>query len=180
MLHHHLIGVVLAFVALLAIGCSEEPPPPGPLEVGLRASTGEFEAFAPGADFVLQLLGGRILGLEVSLRMPRLDTTDPDVEIAVVDEGLVIGANLTDMRPYDLELQGDDHILWDAPTTFQVDPCCFLCRDVTIEARVVDASGHRREGSVMGRVSRGACPDPGACCAAAEDCPMPERTRLCM
>jgi hypothetical protein len=172
-------ALLAALLPLLA-GCAEEAlPRPGPLDIGSRGPGGEFQPFADGDDFVLDLLGGRVLGLQLSLRVPVAEPRDPDVEIVLLEGETIMGANLTEFGPYALEAHGDAFVLWEAPTAFQVNTCCFLCRDVTVEARLVDSRGRSFEGAVSGLVTRGSCPDPGDCCVSATDCPVPERTRLC-
>jgi len=173
-------AALLATLLVTLAGCAEEAaPPPGSLDIGWRGPGDEFEPYVEGDDILLDLLGGRILGIVLSLHLPAADPRDPEVELVVREGDTIMGANLTEFGPYALEPEGDGLVLWDVPTAFQVNSCCFLCRDVTIEARVVDSRGHVFEGSVGGRISRGSCPDPGGCCAAASDCPVPERTRLC-
>jgi hypothetical protein len=113
-----------------------------------------------------------------SLRARGIDPRGPDVQVEVTVAGILMAADIEGSR-VDMAESGDGHVLWDIRVPFQTELCCYVCREGTLEARLVDRAGRVFETVVTVRLERGGCPDPVACCGNANVCPDPELTLLC-
>ncbi len=171
--------VHLPWVAVALLGCIQPPPPPPPgtLEIGENQG-GRFRTFFDGATAAV-VLGANGLNMVVpSLRAVEIDPRAPDPTVTVEVVGRLMAADIEGTRP-DMKSDGTGFVLWDLRVPFQVELCCFICRDGRIAAGITDASGRLFEGTVTVRLERGGCPDPPACCKFADACPDPSLTQVC-
>lgn len=171
------IGVGLV-AAWLAAGCSGDPGPTKPLEIGLRDQDGKFVPLADN-DEVAIVLGANGLNMIVpSLRADGIDPHAPDPTVEVEIGGTLMAADIEGSR-VDMTTDGVGYVLWDIRTPFQTELCCYNCSAGTVTARMQDASGQLFEGSVTVTFERGGCPDPVVCCQSVDVCPEPEQAKLC-
>ena len=161
-------------------GCPnpDEPGPPLPMEIGVRAADGTFRPLADG-DTMSVVLGANGLNMVVpSLRAADINPRAPDPAIEVDVGGFAMGADIEGAR-IDMEDDGAGFVLWDLRVPFQTELCCYVCGQATVIARIRDNSGRSFEGRVTVQLERGGCPDVTACCDTADMCPDPSLTLVC-
>ena len=163
-------------------GCSQShatrEPEIGDLEIGVRDRDGLFRPYRSGDTAHVVHSGGGLDNLLVSLRVPDDDGSALDPSVTVTVEGLVMAADRDGPR-FRLEYDGTGYVLWDVRVEATAEMCCYICRTGTVAAELRDASGRIHRGQVNLILSRGACPDPYACCASADYCPDPSLTLVC-
>ena len=166
----------------LLVGCGGESVSPEELDLGVGEPSEGFVPLVDGQQlliFPVYVAGSFLDGFFINLRTPPLDPTDPDLEVVVRDGELPIGR---EVGSYTLVERSDGtggFLVWQVRVVFAEESCCFLCKEIVVEARLEDANGRRFLGRSRVIPTHSVCPDSEGCCSSADLCERFEAPQVC-